>query len=148
MGLPLTRSTQRENLRNNHIHYRILKLPRTVPPMLIHLQAQNHVRTVARCILQEVCFTYTSDANTNEKIIWKESETGKNIIQLKGTGATLDIQQRYDGASDRMGPVDDATLRKFFRSKRGETVLNNVNTTLITTATAMDEDQHLPRTLY
>ena len=59
------------------------------------------------------------DANTNEKIPWKESVTGKNIIQLKGYGATLDIQQRYDGASDKMVPVDDATLqllRKTFPS--------------------------------
>ena len=50
------------------------------------------------------------DANTNEKIPWKEYVTGKNIIRLKGPGATFDIQQRYDGASDRMVPVDDETL--------------------------------------
>ena len=36
---------------------------------------------------------------------------GKVIIRLKGYGATLDIQQRYDGASDKMVPVDDATLQ-------------------------------------
>ena len=44
------------------------------------------------------------DANTNEKIPWKESVTGRNTIRLKGHGVTLDIQQRYDGASDKMGP--------------------------------------------
>ena len=47
-----------------------------------------------------------------------------------------------------MVPVDDETLQmkrknlspgKKFRSKQGETVLNNVNTTLITTAIAMDD---------
>jgi len=43
------------------------------------------------------------DANTNEKISWKESVTGKNIIRLKGPGASLNIwQQRYNGVSDRM----------------------------------------------
>ena len=93
------------------------------------------------------------DANTNEKIPWKEFVTGKNIIRLKGYGATLDIQQRYDGASDKMVPVDDATLQilrknlppgKNFRSKQGEVVLNNVNTTTVTTATAMVEDQRPP----
>ena len=52
---------------------------------------------------------------------------GKNVIRLKGPGATLDIQQRYDGASDRMVPVDDETLqmlrknlppgKKFVRNK-------------------------------
>jgi len=41
----------------------------------------------------------------------KESVTGRNIIWLKGAGATLDIQQRYDGASDKMVLVDDATLQ-------------------------------------
>jgi hypothetical protein len=51
------------------------------------------------------------DANTNEKIPWKESVTGKNIIRLKGSRATLNIQQRYDGASDKMVPVDDATIQ-------------------------------------
>jgi len=77
---------------------------------------------------------------TNEKTPWKEPVTGKNIIRLKVSGDTLDIQQRYDGASDRMVPVDDATLQilrkhlppgEIFRPKQGETVLNNVNTTLI-----------------
>jgi hypothetical protein len=94
-----------------------------------------------------------SDANTNEKNPWKESVTGRNIIRLKGSGATLDIQQRYDGASDKMVPVVDATVQlllkilppgKNFRSKQGEVVLNNVNTTKNTTATAMVEDQRPP----
>ena len=76
------------------------------------------------------------DANTNEKIPWKESVTGKNIIRLKGPGATLNIQERYDGALNRMVPVDDETLQmlrkklppgKTFRSKQVEMVLNNVN---------------------
>ena len=141
MGLPLTRSTQRENLRNNHIHYGILKLPRTVPPMLIHLQAQNHVRTVARCILQDVL----THPDAKQTIPWKGSVTRWNIIRLKGPCATLDIQRRYDGASDEMVPVNDATLQilrkkitsgKIFRSKQGEMLFNNVNTTLITTARA------------
>ena len=51
------------------------------------------------------------DANTSEKILWKESVMGKNIIWLNGPGATLNIQQRYDDASDRMVPVDDETLQ-------------------------------------
>ena len=93
------------------------------------------------------------DANTNEKIPWKESVTGQNIIRLKGHGATLDIQQRYNGASDKVVPVDDATLQllrknlppgKNFRSKQGEVDLNNVNTTTNTTAPVMVEDQRPP----
>jgi len=93
------------------------------------------------------------DASTNENIPWKESVTGRNIIRLKGPGATLDIQQRYDRASDKMVAVDDATLQLLrknlptgikFRSKQGEVVLNHVNTTLITTARVMVEDQRLP----
>ena len=51
------------------------------------------------------------DANTNAKIPWKESVTGRSIIRLKVPGATLDTQQRYDGASDKMVAVDDASLQ-------------------------------------
>ena len=96
--------------------------------MLVHLlPAQNGVRTVVKCIPLDVLCARISDANTNEKIPWKESVTGRSIIRLKGPGATLDIQQRYDGASDKMIPVDDATLQllrknlplgKLFRTKQ------------------------------
>ena len=149
-GLPILRSAQRENLRNDSTHHGIRKRKRTVPSMSVHrLWAQNHVSTVPThppgCDLRS-----HPDANTNEKIPWKQSVTGKNIIRLKGPSATLNIQERYDGAFNRMVPVDDETLQvlrkklppgKSFRSKQGEMVLNNVNTTLITRTTAVDEDQ-------
>ena len=44
----------------------------------------------------------------NEKI---RIRNGKKHYSVKGTGATLDIQQRYDGASDKMVHVDDAMLQ-------------------------------------
>ena len=36
---------------------------------------------------------------------------GGTLFGYKDYGATLDIQQRYDGASEKMVPVDDATLQ-------------------------------------
>ena len=67
------------------------------------------------------------NANTNEKIQWKKSVTGRNVVRLKEPGATLDIQQIISGGNFSI-----------------ETRLHNVNTTLITTATSMDEDQRPP----
>ena len=75
--------------------------------------AQNRERKLhpPRCVLRT-----HPDANTNEKIPLKESVTGRNIIRLKGPGATLDTQQRYDGTSDKMVPVDDAMLQMLRKS--------------------------------
>ena len=73
-GLQPTRSMQRENLRNDPTHHGILRRQRTVPPMLVYLQAQNHVRTVARYILQDVLCVHIHMQNTN-KNPWKESVT-------------------------------------------------------------------------
>ena len=108
-GLPILRSAQRENLRNDPTQHGILKR-RTVPPMSVHrLRAQNHVRAVEKCILQDVLCVHILMPTPKPKK-FHGIRNGKNIIRLKGPGATLDIQQRYDGASDRMVPVDDETL--------------------------------------
>ena len=46
---------QRVNPRNVHRHHGIQKRPHTVQPLLVHrLRAQNHVRTVVKCIHQAV----------------------------------------------------------------------------------------------
>ena len=50
------------------------------------------------------------DANQNTAIPWKDSPTGKAIIRLKGAGATLEIQNRYDPITQRMVPLDHDTL--------------------------------------
>ena len=113
----IRQSTQRDNQPNNPTHQGIPNRPRTVPRMLVHrLQAQNHVCTVVRCILQDLpCVHIQMPTRIYICISWKESVTGSNIIRLKRPSAILDIQELYDGASDRMVPVYDATqqiLRK------------------------------------
>ena len=73
------------------------------------------------------------DANQNTAIPWKDSPTGKAIIRLKGAGATLEIQNRYDPITHRMVPLDHdnlTNLRKYLppgksygKNLRGESVM-------------------------
>ena len=55
----------------------------------------------AGCVLK----SYPDD-NQNMEIPWKDWTIGKSIIRLKGVGATLEIQNRYDAITKRMVTLD------------------------------------------
>jgi len=81
-GPPILRSTQQKNLRNDPKG--ILKLC-TVPPMSVHrLRAQNHIRIVGKCILQDVLCVH----------IRKSQHERQNSMEGIRNGKTRDLEEQ------------------------------------------------------
>ena len=92
LPVPLRKGSQQASRRNEWRVHGILYPPHTVR----HLWAYLQYTYCGKMHPPGCALRAHSDAK------WKESVTGRHIIRLKGLSATLDIQQWYDGASDKM----------------------------------------------